>query len=121
MVGVQCMVNQITNLGMGGFGPWFIQRVSAVILAAYLIFMAGFVLSHAAVTYDVWRGLYAGLGMKVFSLATLLSLLSHAWIGIWTVVTDYMHGYVLRLTVMLIVIAGLFASLVWGVQLLWSV
>lgn len=115
------MVNQVTNFGAGGLGPWFIQRVSALILGAYLFFIAGFVLTHAQVDYETWRGLFAGCGMKVFSLATLLSLLSHAWIGIWTVVTDYVHPYVIRSILMLLVIAGLFASLVWGIQLLWSV
>lgn len=115
------MVNQITNLGSGGFSPWFIQRVSAVILAAYLIFILGFVFSHAEVSYELWRGLFTCVAMKAFTLAALLSLLSHAWIGIWTVATDYVHCYMLRLTLMLAVIAGLFASLVWGVQLLWSV
>lgn len=115
------MVNQITNLGSGGLGPWLIQRVSALILAAYLIFMVGFVFTHEAISYELWRDLFSCVAMKAFTLATLLSLLSHAWIGIWTVVTDYVHCYMLRLTIMLAVIAGLFASLVWGIQLLWSV
>lgn len=115
------MVTQITNLGSGGFGPWFIQRVSAVILAAYIAFILGFIFSHADISFELWRHLFTGLSMKAFSLAALLSLLSHAWIGIWTVATDYVHCYMLRLALMLTVMAGLFASLVWGIQLLWSV
>lgn len=115
------MVNEITNLGMGGLGPWFIQRVSAVILVLYLAFLLWFICSHVEMDYDTWRHLFMGVGMKIFSLAALLSLLSHAWIGIWTVMTDYVRPRMVRLFAMLVVIAGLFASLVWGIQLLWSV
>jgi succinate dehydrogenase / fumarate reductase membrane anchor subunit len=66
--------------------------------------------------------------MKVFSMMALLSSVVHAWIGLWTVSTDY-------LTVRLLGPKGnrhpdrvpgwhtrvvLFAYLVWGVQILWG-
>jgi len=42
--------------------------------------------------------------MQVFSLAALLSLFLHAWVGIWAVITDYINPIAIRLIIQVIVI-----------------
>ena len=40
------MVASITNLGRSGLYDWVIQRLTAVILAVYTLFLLGFVIAH---------------------------------------------------------------------------
>ena len=113
-------VKKITNLGRSGLSDWLIQRVSACIMAIYLIFMTGFFLSHSTIDYATWAALFSHPAMRIFSLLCLLSLLAHAWIGIWTILTDYIKCAVARGTIQILIIIAFIACLAWGIQTLWS-
>ena len=78
------MVNSVTNLGRSGVYDWVIQRLSAVIMAVYTLFLLGFVLATPDLTYDAWKDLFSCTSMKVFTFATLISICAHAWVGLWT-------------------------------------
>jgi succinate dehydrogenase / fumarate reductase membrane anchor subunit len=58
--------------------------------------------------------------MKFASFAALLALVSHAWIGMWTVTTDYLKTAWFRLLVQLLIYITLLFYLVWGIQILWG-
>ncbi len=65
--------------------------------------------------------------MKVFSLMALLSIVIHAWIGLWSVSTDYLtvrmlgaKANAIRILFQAAYAVVLFAYLVWGVQILWG-
>ena len=122
------MVTQVTNFGRSGLSDWLIQRVSAVILAAYTIFLAAWILCQPDLSYQQWSELFSCSGMRIFSLLALLSLVSHAWIGIWTIATDYLTEMALgkcATKVRFLFLCGcalvLFVYLVWGVEILWGV
>ena len=116
------MVNSVTNLGRSGVYDWVIQRLTAVILAVYTLFLLGFVLATPELTYDVWKDLFSCTAMKVFTLATLISICAHAWVGMWTISTDYITGSTsLRFIFQLVMAGFLFTYLVWGIDILWSV
>lgn len=109
-----------TNLTRTGVSDWLVQRVSALIMAAYLIFMICYFAQHPQITYSDWQQLFAGTAMRVFSALTLLALLSHAWVGMWTIFTDYIKCPYTRGIVQILVILALIACLIWGIQILWS-
>lgn len=113
-------VSTVTNLTRSGIADWLVQRVSAVILAAYLVFITVFLLTHSPVDYATWKDLFSHLPMRLFSLLALLALLGHAWVGLWTIFTDYIKCTVLRGTIQILIILGLIAALAWGIQTLWS-
>jgi len=122
------MVKNITSLGGNGAYDWLVQRVSAVVLLAWIFCVGGSVLFTDGMTYDAWRGLFDTTAMRVFSLAALLSLCAHAWIGMWTISTDYLtsallgkSATVVRLLFQLACLLVLFTYFVWGIQILWSV
>ncbi len=119
------MVTAVTSMGRSGLYDWLMQRISAVILLAYFVFV-GLVLL-GGVDYASWKGLYSQTWMRIFSLMALLSLGVHAWVGIWSVLTDYLTerlmgqtGNVLRFVVQMACGLTMFTYLVWGIQILWG-
>ncbi len=121
------MVTAVTNLGRSGLSDWLVQRVTAVILLLYSVFIAWYLLANPDLDYMQWKALFAGTAMRIFSAAALLSTVAHAWIGLWSISTDYMtermmgdKGNVIRWVVQLGGALLLFTYLVWGVQVLWS-
>ena len=115
------MVKNATSYSGNGLRDWLVQRVTAVILAAYTFFIMGFILVRQDITYSSWESLFSNMSMKVATLLALLALVLHAWIGMWTIFTDYLKPVVLRILVEVIVIIALVWYFVWGVFLLWSV
>ncbi|MCM2130333.1 succinate dehydrogenase, hydrophobic membrane anchor protein [Larsenimonas rhizosphaerae] len=114
------MVTNITNLGRSGVSDWLIQRVSAVLMTLFTVFMVAFLLFHPHLDYAAWSGLFERTWMRIFTLLTLLSIAAHAWVGLWIVSTDYIKKSCVRLGVQTAVVAALFAFVVWGVQVLWG-
>lgn len=114
------MVTNITNFGRSGLSDWLMQRASAVILLVYVLFMVGYFLSVSDLSYSAWHALFQQTWMRIFTMLALISVAAHAWIGLWTVSTDYMKATGIRLIFQSFVILALFAFVVWGVQVLWG-
>jgi succinate dehydrogenase / fumarate reductase membrane anchor subunit len=119
------MVTSVTSFGRSGLYDWFVQRASAVILLTYFLFLGWTLVS--GVDYSAWKALFQQTWMRVFSLLALISLCAHAWVGLWTVFTDYLTqrllgapGSVLRLSAEAISALIMFTYLIWGIQILWS-
>ena len=121
------MVTNVTNFSRSGLYDWMAQRVSAVILAAYTVFLLGFLICNPDLTYSDWSALFANSWMRIFSLLTLLALSVHAWVGMWTISTDYLRpmalgksATVVRFLVQAACGVLMFVLFVWGVQILWG-
>lgn len=119
------MVTAVTSMGRSGLYDWLIQRVSAVILLAYFLFIGTVVV--CGVDYAAWKDLFTQTWMRIFSLAALLSLGAHAWVGLWSVFTDYFTermmgtaGNVIRLVAQIVCGIIMFIYVVWGIQILWG-
>lgn len=114
------MVTNITNLGRSGLSDWLIQRVSAVVLALYALFIVLYLLFNPGLDYATWSGLFSQTWMRIFSLLAFVSLSAHVWVGLWTVTTDYIKPTGIRVGVQMFVILSIFVFLVWGIQVLWG-
>lgn len=122
------MVTSVTSFGRSGLYDWLIQRVGGVVMAVYTIFIVTYLLLHPDLTFEQWKSLYSQLWMRVFTLVTLLSFISHAWIGLWAVLTDYLTVRMLGnkatfLRVFAQLVLGMVAVtyLVWGVEIIWGI
>lgn len=113
------MVSSVTNLGRSGVYDWMVQRVSAYVLALYTIFLLGFLLT-TDVSYDAWSGLFEQTWFRIFSLMALVAMGAHAWVGLWTISTDYIKATGPRFLFQAACGATMFVYVVWGVQILWG-
>lgn len=111
-------IKSATGLTGSGSRDWILQRISAVVLAVYSVVMVGFFLFND-VNFENWQGFMLSLPMKLFSLVAILSLVFHAWVGMWTVLTDYVKSSGLRLVIQSLVIIAVLVYLFWGVMIFW--
>lgn len=114
------MVNNVTSLTGNGLKDWLIQRVTAVYFAFYSFFIIGFLLLHPELGFAQWHALFSNTLVRIASLIALFALSLHAWIGIWTVTTDYMKCTALRLSVQMLVVLWLLSQFTWGLMILWG-
>lgn len=115
------MVRSITNLTRNGVQDWLVQRVSAVILAVFTLFILGVFFANPGLGYEEWHQLFSPLWVKIFTLLALLSLVGHIWVGMWTVATDYLHNPWVRFITLSVIAIVTFVYLVAGVTALWGV
>ena len=114
------MVNRIVTGAHYGLRDWLVQRVSAVVMAVYVLAVAAWVLMQPAFGYDVWTELFSGNLMRSFSLLFLLSVFYHAWIGVRDIVMDYVKLASVRLLIHVLVVLALILYVIWSVQILWG-
>lgn len=122
------MVTNVTSFGRSGLYDWVVQRLTAVYLAIYFTGLLGFLIASPEITFDVWRELFGATWMRIASLAALVAICAHAWVGLWTVTTDYLtsdllgdKATVIRFAFQTICVIVMFIYLVWGIQILWGV
>lgn len=122
------MVTAVTNFGRSGVADWLVQRVGGVILLLWLCFAGAILLGNPELSYLEWKAVFEATWVRIFSLAALLSLAAHAWVGLWCTLTDYItprlmgaHANLLRGVLVLICIATLFIYVVWGIQIIWGI
>lgn len=121
------MVTSVTSLGRNGLYDWLIQRFTAVILGVYTLVMIGFFLAYPDLDYRTWSAFMGSLPMAIANTLVLVSILLHAWIGLWTVMTDYLTSLQLggaatavRLIAQAVVALALLAFLLWGLAMIWG-
>jgi succinate dehydrogenase / fumarate reductase membrane anchor subunit len=110
----------VMSLTQNGLRDWIIQRVTAVILALYVIVLLGFFIKHPGLNFETWRALFACSFMKTFSFLALLSLVFHSWVGVWTILTDYIKSFILRFILETLLVLALLSFLAWGIKILWG-
>ncbi len=115
------MVKTVLSVYRQGLREWILQRVTAVIIAFYSVSLISYFVCHTDLSYAEWRNVFAGEWIKIASVLFLLALLYHAWIGVWTIFTDYVKPFVLRALLNCLVLLMLAVTFLWGVQILWSV
>jgi succinate dehydrogenase / fumarate reductase membrane anchor subunit len=104
-----------------GLRDWLVQRVTAIVLAVYAVFLLILAITQPVLDYETWAALFVPLWMKVVSLMALLALFYHAWIGVRDIWMDYIKPAGLRLGLGILTVLWLVACAVWSVQILWRV
>lgn len=116
-----------TNLTRNGTADWLLQRVTALILAVYTVVLLGFLLTAGEIDYARWQGFIGSLAMQIGNTLVVFAIAAHAWIGLWTVTTDYLNrrqiggsALAVRLMVQLLVALVTLACVLWGLVIIWG-
>jgi succinate dehydrogenase / fumarate reductase membrane anchor subunit len=121
------MVTNVTSLTRSGLADFVVQRLTALIIGLYTLCVLGFFVVTPQVGHAQLVGYLGSSAMQLFSTLVILSTAAHAWIGMWTVGTDYIrshyfgrHATVFRLFYQCGVLGVLFLYVAWALQLFWS-
>ncbi|MBT7335466.1 MAG: succinate dehydrogenase, hydrophobic membrane anchor protein [Gammaproteobacteria bacterium] len=120
------MVTQVLSLTRSGLADFVLQRLTAVVLAAYTVCILAFFIGEP-VTYVGLTEFFWSLPMQIFSTLATLSITAHAWIGMWTIGTDYLrpahvggNATSLRFVYQIGCLLALFVYLAWSLGLIWQ-
>ena len=96
-----------------GLRPWVIQRISAVLLALFIVYVAVCLSRASDINYEAWMAwLLCPLNTILFGLFSI-ALLFHAWVGMRDVVLDYIHHVLLRIVFLTIFAGTLIGCGIW--------
>lgn len=109
----------VVQVNRRGLIDWIAQRVTAILVGIYTLFLVIYFLAHHPLSYNVFHNLFSNLAMKIVTFIVLLSILWHAWIGLWTVFTDYVKNRPIRLILEILVSLLLIVYLAWVAEILW--
>lgn len=92
---------------------WILQRVSAIFIALFVLYLGGFLFLNLPLDYVTWKA-WVGLTFnKVVIILFFISVFFHAWVGIRDVIIDYVHSVALRFILLTGVIGILVSMAVW--------
>ena len=121
------MMSFFARFAFTGPSNWKIQRITSILMAVYLVFIVGYLMTNPALTYDQWSELNSLLPMRVFTLLVVAAVAFHAWIGMRCVFTDYITVRLigpkangLRNTLQLGLAFIILFYLVWTIKILWG-
>ncbi len=114
------MVTNVTSLTGNGLKDWLIQRLTAVYFAVYCLFLFVWFCLHPQLQFAQWQALFSCVWVKAATVIALLSFSLHAWIGIWTVTTDYVKCTIIRITLQSLIALWLLGQFVWGLTIIWG-
>ena len=104
-----------------GTRDWLAQRVTAVIMVMYTVFIVGTIVSLPRMDYPQWAALWSLPIVRYATLFFVISVLYHAWVGIRNVLMDYVQHLPTRLVLHVAVILSLIAYGMWSVQIIWRI
>lgn len=101
-----------------GLRDWLLQRISAVYLAGFLVYLFVYFLPGGEHSFQQWHDWMTRPAMLVASAAFVLAVLLHGWVGMRDVVLDYVHPLGVRLLVLTLIGLMLAAFGMWALLVL---
>ncbi|MGB5252279.1 MAG: succinate dehydrogenase, hydrophobic membrane anchor protein [Sedimenticolaceae bacterium] len=101
-----------------GLKAWAIQRLTAIYIGVFSLYLVLVLLFAAPDDYSAWRAWLSGPVVSVALLLYVVSVMMHAWIGVRDVLIDYIHPIAIRATLLGVVALSLVAMGLWAAQAL---
>ena len=101
-----------------GLKPWLVQRISAVYILLFVIYVGVSIACADSSGYEYWLGWLFDPVNRIVTVLFVLALLLHAWVGMRDVILDYVHNTVVRILALSLVLAVLFGSGFWCAKVL---
>lgn len=112
------MVNRVVVGAHYGLKDWLAQRVTAAVMAAYVLLMAAMG-SRAGTGYENWRALMTNGFVRFATFVFIVSLCYHAWVGVRDIWMDYVQPTGVRLFLHVLTALALIGCAGWAAQIVW--
>jgi len=114
------MVKSVLGTNHQGLRDWLYQRLTALVIVIYALCLISFMFFNPHPTFSDWQAMFSPVWVRVLTLGFIVSVLFHSWVGLWTVFTDYIKIFSVRLMLQVALIFGLLACLFWSAEILWG-
>jgi succinate dehydrogenase / fumarate reductase, membrane anchor subunit len=114
--------NKIFTGARYGLRDWLAQRITAVVLSTYAIWLVirAFMID-GKIAYGTWAEIFVPAYAKVFTLVALTALLYHVWVGVRDIYMDYIKPTSVRLLLQVLTIVALISYAYWAIIIIWRV
>lgn len=102
---------------LSGLRAWLVQRVTAVYLLSFMVFLLPHFIWNPPRDYAAWRAWVLSPWISVVTTLFFLALLLHIWVGLRDVILDYVHRLAARAIALALLAAGLGAMAIWVLQI----
>ena len=102
-----------------GLRAWLVQRVSAVYMLLFIVFILAHFIVDPPRSYAAWHGWIMSSSVSMATAVFFAALLAHAWVGVRDVIMDYIHPVAFRVWAFALLGIGLTAMGVWVIRILW--
>jgi len=99
----------LRSMRFTGLAAWWVQRLSAVYMLAFVIFLLATFALDPVHDYAQWHAWVGRASIKVALLTFFAALLSHMWVGLRDVLLDYAKPRALQRLLLAAVGCGLVA------------
>ena len=113
------MTRRIVTGAHYGLRDWLAQRITAAIMAVYMVIVVFGLVGSTPFSYQIWRGIFAHSWMRIATLLFVVSLAWHAWVGMRDILMDYVKPDGLRLALQIFVLLTTAAYVAWTIEILW--
>lgn len=108
-----------------GTFDFIVQRMTAIILAVYSVILMVAAL-FMPINYETWKSFFSFTcwGLPLGGIAACLAFFAlayHAWIGVRDIWMDYVQSVAIRLTLQLLTVLWLVASVIYFVKVVWTI
>ena len=103
-----------------GLRAWLVQRVSAVYMLFFIVFLLTHFLLDPPHSYLAWHDWMLSPGVSTTASVFFAALLAHAWVGVRDVIMDYVHAIAVRVFMLAALGLGLTGLGAWIIRILWS-
>ena len=115
------MILQLLTNKYPGMRLWLSQRLTALVMAFYIVFLAVMLLIMQPAGFAAWHAFIAPIWFRIATLIFFMCLFMHAWLGVADVLKDYVFNKTLRAYMQIAVDIALVAYLFWLTFILWNV
>ena len=115
------MLIQLLTNKYPGMRLWLSQRLSAVMMAIYIVFLITLLIIQQPSNFESWHVFVSPIWFRLVTLVFFISLFIHAWLGVSDVFKDYIFNKKWRASLQVLVDILLVVYLIWVSFILWNI
>lgn len=113
------MLFELLTRNYPGMRWWLVQRISAAVMAAYIVLLLARLLVLKPDSYVAWQAFWQPGWWRTLTMTCFLGLVIHAWLGVRDVLRDYVFNTTWREWMQTAVELLLLFYLCWACYILW--